>query len=99
VRHRLARTAAAAGRDRRWPKVGSWTPARWDERIKELTFEIDFVLDETEPPISRRVSSPSRLSPGVEIPFDDGVWRVIRITGGEHGADQTVICRLVEGDD
>jgi hypothetical protein len=63
------------------------------------SFEIDFVLDETDPPVSRRVSSPSRMFPGIEIPFDDGVWRVIRVEAGENGADQAVICRLVEGDD
>jgi hypothetical protein len=137
-----------------------WTPARWDEGIKELTaealfgqrlteaqryletlirtiealtdtlidaptltdpqliyfdhdtqtyattrpsstgppksYEIDCVLDETDAPKSRRVSSPSKLTPGIEILFDDGVWRVIRTADGEHGADQTAICRLVE---
>jgi hypothetical protein len=52
-----------------------------------------------EPPVWRRVSSPSLTHPGVEIPFDDGLWRVIRTEDGDGGGDQRVICRLVEGDD
>lgn len=59
------------------------------------SYEIDFLLDTAQPPVSRRVSSPSKVKPGTEIPFDDGVWRVIRVADGEHGADQTAICRLV----
>lgn len=61
-------------------------------------FEIDFVLDETDLLVARRVSSPSKVDPGKEIPFDDGLWRVIRVEAGKDGADQTAICRLIESD-
>jgi hypothetical protein len=61
------------------------------------SYEIDFTLEGAEPVVSRRVSSPSEMYPGIEIPFEDGVWRVMRVTEGENGADQTAICRLVEG--
>ncbi|MHB8644149.1 MAG: hypothetical protein ACYDA3_14835 [Gaiellaceae bacterium] len=63
------------------------------------SFEIDFVLEGAEPVVSRRVSSPSALFPGEEVPFDNGLWRVIRVAEGEAGADQTAFCRLMEGDD
>lgn len=59
------------------------------------SFEVDFVLDAAEPPESRRVSCTSKMHPGIEINFDDGVWRVIRIEVGKGGADQTAVCRLV----
>jgi hypothetical protein len=60
------------------------------------SFEVDFIVDETEPPRSRRVSCTSLMFPGIEITFDDGIWRVIRIEDGRDGADQTAICRLIE---
>lgn len=60
------------------------------------SFEVDFVLDATEPPVSRRVSCTSRMSPGEEVVFDERVWRVIRVSVGDDGADQTAVCRIVE---
>jgi len=62
-------------------------------------FEIDFVLDDTDPLVARRVSSPSKVDPGEEIPFEDRLWRVIRVEPGKDGVDQTAICRLIESDD
>jgi hypothetical protein len=63
------------------------------------SLEIDFVLEQSDPLRTRRVSSPSLVQLGTEIPFDDGVWRVVALDGGKEGADQTAICRLVGGED
>lgn len=63
------------------------------------SFQVDFVVDDTEPAVSRRVSCMSLMFPGIEIAFDDGLWRVIRIQGGHGGADQTAICRVIEDGD
>jgi hypothetical protein len=79
--------------------TGTQSTTRPDPTGPPKSFEIDFVLDETEPPVWRRVSSPSLMFPGVEIPFDDGLWHVIRVEDGDDGADQRAICRIVEGDD
>ena len=79
--------------------TGTQSTTRPEPSAPPKSFEIDFVLDGTEPPVWRRVSSPSLMFPGVEIPFDDGLWRVIRTEAGDGGAGQTAICRLVEGDD
>lgn len=63
------------------------------------SFEVDFVVDNTDPPVSRRVSCTSLMLPGIEITFDDGLWRVIRVEDGDGGADQTAICRTIEDGD
>lgn len=63
------------------------------------SYEVDFVIDETEPPVSRRVSCTSLMFPGIEITFDDSIWRVIRVEDGADGADQTALCRLIEDGD
>jgi hypothetical protein len=63
------------------------------------SFEVDFVVDDTEPAVSRRVSCTSLMFPGIEIAFDDGLWRVIRVQHGYGGADQTAICRVIEDGD
>lgn len=63
------------------------------------SFQVDFVVDDTEPAVSRRVSCMSLMFPGIEIAFDDGLWRVIRIQDGHGGADQTAICRVIEDGD
>jgi hypothetical protein len=60
------------------------------------SFEVDFVRDDIEPPVSRRVSCTSLMHPGIEITFDDGLWRVIRVEDGVGSADQTAICRVLE---
>lgn len=60
------------------------------------SFEVDFVRDDTEPPVSRRVSCTSLMHPGIEITFDDGLWRVISVEDGVGSADQTAICRVLE---
>ena len=63
------------------------------------SFEVDFVVDDTEPAVSRRVSCTSLMFPGIEITFNDGLCRVIRVKDSDNGADQTAVCRLVEDGD
>lgn len=63
------------------------------------SFEVDFVVDEADPPVSRRVSCTSLMFPGIEIAFDDGLWRVIRVEDGRDGAHQRAICRVMEESD
>jgi hypothetical protein len=75
--------------------AGTYATQRPESTGPPKSFDIDFVLDATEPPVSRRVSCTSRITPGEEITFDDGIWRVIRVSDGKDGAHQTAICRLV----
>jgi hypothetical protein len=60
------------------------------------SYEVDFVRDDTDSPLSRRLSSTSLMRPGIEIGFDDGLWRVIRVEDGAGGADRIAVCRLIE---
>jgi hypothetical protein len=60
------------------------------------SYEVDFVRDDTDSPLSRRLSSTSLMRPGIEIGFDDGLWRVIRVEDGASDADQIAVCRLIE---
>ena len=63
------------------------------------SFEVDFVVDDAEPAVSRRVSCTSLMFPGIEVAFDNDLWRVIRVQDGQDGADQTAICRVIEDGD
>jgi hypothetical protein len=57
------------------------------------SFEVEFVLGcEADAP-RRLVSCSYKMVPGVEINFDDGVWRVIRVEDGDgEPADQFAYC-------
>ena len=79
--------------------IGTFATERPSPTGPPKSFEVDFVVDDTEPAVSRRVSCTSLMFPGIEIAFDDGLWRVIRVQHGYGGADQTAICRVIEDGD
>jgi hypothetical protein len=79
--------------------AGALTTERSSPTGPPKSFEVDFVVDDTQPALTRRVSCTSLIFPGIEIAFDDGLWRVIRVQDGHGGADQTAICRVIEDGD
>jgi len=57
------------------------------------SFEVEFVLGREADAPRRLVTCSYKMVPGLEINFDDGVWRVIRIEDGDgEPADQFAYC-------
>ncbi|MDP9226077.1 MAG: hypothetical protein M3P18_20010 [Actinomycetota bacterium] len=57
------------------------------------SFAVEFVLGRDADAPRRLVTCSYKMVPGVEINFDDGVWRVIRVQDGEgEPADQFAYC-------
>ena len=57
------------------------------------SFEVEFVLGREADAPRRLVTCSYKMVPGIEINFDDGVWRVIRVEdGGGEPADQFAYC-------
>lgn len=63
------------------------------------SYEVDFILDGSDPAGARRISCTSLMRPGIEITLDEGLWRVIRVEDGVGTADQTAVYRLIEDGD
>jgi hypothetical protein len=57
------------------------------------SFEVEFVLGREADAPRRLVTCSYKMVPGLEINFDDGVWRVIRVEDGDgEPADQFAYC-------
>jgi hypothetical protein len=55
-------------------------------------FEVEFVLGREDDAERRVVGCSYKMAPGIEIQFDDGLWRVIAVEDGDDRIDQTALC-------
>ncbi len=57
------------------------------------SFDVEFVLGRDDDAPRRLVSCSYKMVPGIEINFDDGVWRVIAVEDGDGDpVDQVALC-------
>ena len=73
--------------------TGELALARPEPKAPVPHFEVEFVLGDDPSAERRLVSCTYKMRPGIEVNFDDGRWRVIRVEDGDGGPiDQYALC-------